>query len=187
MDVAEVALAARGEEALQELGGSCLADAAIDFWRMMAGRLGEEARAMLDGAAFRVWRAEIEPADAGEGDGRGAHGARLERDIEVAIDEPLAAKPGAGLANGEQLGMGGRIVKLKRAVAGAWPAPRLTALTTTAPMGTSPRRPAASASAKARSMGRLLGSSTSASFSLVMGAKLRGSGKQGQGAKPASR
>ena len=35
-------------------------------------------------------------------------------------------------------------------------------------------------------MGRLLGSSTSASFSLIMGAKLGGSGKQGQGAKPAA-
>ena len=34
-------------------------------------------------------------------------------------------------------------------------------------------------------MGRLLGSSTSASVSLIMGAKLRGSGKQGQGAKSA--
>jgi len=35
-------------------------------------------------------------------------------------------------------------------------------------------------------MGRLLGSSTSASVSLIMGAKLRGSGKQGQGAKAAA-
>jgi 23S rRNA pseudouridine2605 synthase len=34
-------------------------------------------------------------------------------------------------------------------------------------------------------MGRLLGLATSASLSLIMGAKLRGSGKQGQGAKPA--
>jgi 23S rRNA pseudouridine2605 synthase len=34
-------------------------------------------------------------------------------------------------------------------------------------------------------MGRLLGLATSASLSLIMGAKLRGSGKQGQGGKPA--
>ena len=109
---------ARGEEALQELGGSCLADAAIDLRRVMAGRLREEARAMLDGAALWVWRTEIEPAKPREGDGRGAHGARLERDVEIAIDEPLAAEPGASLADGEELGMGGRIAKLKRAVAG---------------------------------------------------------------------
>ena len=45
-------LTARGEEALQELGGAGLADAAIDFWRVMAGRLREEARAMLDGRHY---------------------------------------------------------------------------------------------------------------------------------------
>ena len=74
---------------------------------------------MLDGAAFRVWRAEIEPADAGEGDGRGAHGAGLERDIEIAAGEPLAAELGAGLPDGDELGVCGRVVELKRAVAGA--------------------------------------------------------------------
>ena len=47
-------LTPRGEEALQELGGSCLADAAIDFRRVMAGGLREEARAMLDGAALWI-------------------------------------------------------------------------------------------------------------------------------------
>src|SRR5262245_15824641 len=59
------------------------------------------------------------------------------------------------------------------------------ALTTTATIGTSPRSPAASASASARSMGRLLALVTSASFSLIMGATLRASWKRGQGAKPA--
>ena len=73
-------LAAGGEEAFEKLGGAGLADAAIDFRRVVAGGSREEARAMLDGAAFRVWRAEIEPADAGEGDGRGAHGAGFKRD-----------------------------------------------------------------------------------------------------------
>ena len=64
-------------------------------------RLNALSRAMLDGAAFRVWRAEIEPADAGEGDGRGAHGAGFKRDMEIAAGEPLAAELGAGLSDGE--------------------------------------------------------------------------------------
>ena len=56
---------------------------------------------MLDRTAFGIGSAEIEAADAGEGDRRGAHGAGLERDIEVAIDQALAAEPGASRANGE--------------------------------------------------------------------------------------
>src|SRR5512146_2515106 len=104
-------LAAGGEEALQQLGSAGLADAAIDFRRVVAGRLRKEARAVLDGAAFRIWRTEIEPADAGKGDGRGAHGARLDRDVEVAIDQPLAAEPGASLSDGEQLSVRGWIAE----------------------------------------------------------------------------
>src|SRR5262249_58977961 len=88
--------AARGKEALQQLGGTRLADAAINFRRVMAGRLGEETRTVLYSPAFRIGRAEIEPADPGKGDGGGAHGARLERDVEGAIGQPFAAEPRAG-------------------------------------------------------------------------------------------
>ena len=112
-------LPARSEEDLQQLGGAGLTDAAIDFRRMMAGWLGKEARAVLDGTAFRIWRAEIEPADARKGDGRGAHAAWFERDIQVAADEPLAAEPGTSLPDRQQLGMGGGIVGAERPIAGA--------------------------------------------------------------------
>src|ERR1700704_2675006 len=53
--------------------------------------------------------------------------------------------------------------------------------TITAPIGTSPRSRAASASARARSIGRLLGSVTSASFTFIMSGKVGGKGKGGQG------
>src|SRR6516165_5943082 len=115
--VSEVAgSAAGGEEALQQLGRAGLADAAIDLWRVMAGGSRKEARTMLDGAALRIWSAEIEPADAGKGDGRCAHGARLERNIQVATGEPLAGEFGAGLPNGDELGMRGGIAELKHPV-----------------------------------------------------------------------
>ena len=111
--------AAGGEELLQQRRGAGLADAAIHVRRMMAGWLAEQPRPVLDGTAFCVGRAKIEPADAGEGDGRGAHGARLERHIEIAIDKPLAAELGASRADRKQLGMSGRIAGAKRPVAGA--------------------------------------------------------------------
>src|SRR5680860_737455 len=58
----------------------------------MTGRLREETRAVLDRAALGIGRAEIEAADTGKGDGGRAHGARLERHIEIAADKPLAAQ-----------------------------------------------------------------------------------------------
>lgn len=85
---------------------------------MMAGRLGEEARPVLDGAPLGIGRAPIEPAQAGEGDRRRAHGAGLERHIEVAADEPLRAQRVAGGADRQNLGMRRRIPQFERPVAG---------------------------------------------------------------------
>ena len=96
----------------------------IDLRRMMAGGLREKARAMLHRAAFGIGRAEIKPADAGEGDGRGAHGARLERHIEIAVDQPLAAELRAGRADGKQLGMRRRVAQGRACGCRRLPAPR---------------------------------------------------------------
>ena len=57
--------------------------------------------------------------EAGERDRAGAHRARLERDVEVAADQPFGAKLRRGLADHEHFGMGGRIGELARAIAGA--------------------------------------------------------------------
>src|SRR6185437_3202949 len=61
----------------------------------------------------------IEAANARERDRAGAHRTGLERDIEVAIDEPLRAKRRTRRPDGDHLGMRGRIVVGERAVAGA--------------------------------------------------------------------
>ena len=58
----------------------------------MAGRRREEAHAVVDRAALGVGRAVIEPADARERDRRRAHRAGLERDMQVAVGEPLGAE-----------------------------------------------------------------------------------------------
>ena len=64
---------------------------------------------MLDTAALGIRGAEIEPPDPREGDGGCAHGAWLERHIEIAADQPLGAEDAGRLANGEDFGMGGGI------------------------------------------------------------------------------
>src|SRR3989304_490471 len=150
---------------------------------MMARRLGEETRAVLDRAARGIDRAEIEAADAGKGDGSRAHGARLERPIEVATGEPLAAEFGARAARVAR-GAGGAVGSGRGSV--GLPGRASTspsALTTTAPIGTSPRSRASSASASARSMGgpALPLTPSSASFGL-MGGKV--GVKRGQGQAP---
>ena len=48
------------------------ADTGVNLWRMVAGGRGKEADAVLDRPALRVGGAVIEPADAGEGNGRRA-------------------------------------------------------------------------------------------------------------------
>jgi len=62
---------------------------------MMAGRLREKPRPVLHGAPLRIACRIIEPPNAREGNGSRAHGAGLERHIEVAAGEPLAAEFGA--------------------------------------------------------------------------------------------
>src|SRR6185437_6322058 len=63
------------EESAQQLGGARFVDAAIDLGTVVTSRLLEEARAVLDGAALGIAGAEIEAAQAREGDGGGTHGA----------------------------------------------------------------------------------------------------------------
>ena len=105
---------------------------------MVAGRLAEEADAVVDAAALRVLRAVVEPADAGKRDCRRAHGAGFERDIEIGAGKPFVADDPRRRADHLDLGMGGDIVELagsgfrREAIA-------LPSRTTTAPIGTSPR------------------------------------------------
>ncbi len=84
---------------------------------MVAIGLIEETHTVFDRTALGIVSAEIEPAQAGMGDGTGAHGAGLERHIEIAAIEPARAAHGKRGANGQQLGMGGGIGQRLHAVA----------------------------------------------------------------------
>ena len=83
----------------------------------MAGRLVEDARAVLDTAALGIGRAPIEAPDAREGNRLGAHRTGFQRDIEIAAGQPRRAKLGRGGADHQHLGMGGGIAKLLGAIA----------------------------------------------------------------------
>ena len=127
------------EEPPQQFAGARRVDAAIDLRAVMAGRLGEEARAVLDRAALGIAGAEIEPAQARERDRGGAHGAGLERDIEIAILEPRRAARGAAARiasiSAWAVGSASSSTRLPAAASTAPVAPS----TSTAPTGTSPR------------------------------------------------
>jgi NTE family protein len=60
------------KEAAKERGGSGLANAGINLWRMVAGGRGKEADAVVDRAGLGVPSPIVEPADAGEGDSSSA-------------------------------------------------------------------------------------------------------------------
>ena len=109
----------RLEEIPQQRRRFALADAAIDLRPVMAGRRREEAHAVLHRAALRIGGAVVEPADARKRDRRRAHGAGLERHVEIAVGQPLRAERGGRLPDRQHLGMRGRVAVAQGAVAGA--------------------------------------------------------------------
>ena len=114
-----------------------LGHAAVDLRPVMTGGRGKKLHAVVDRAALGIGGAVIEPADAGEGDRARAHGARLERDIEVAIVEPFGAErrpPPARIAMISACAVGSRSASV-RLPARARTSPSRT---TTQPTGTSP-------------------------------------------------
>ena len=118
LDPAIFELAPFGKKRFEQAGGVNLADAAIDLGPVMARGLVIKPRTVLHRSHLRIDGAEIEPADSRKGGGGGTHGARLERDVKIAADQPLGAKCHGSFTDHQQLGMSGRILKFDRAVAG---------------------------------------------------------------------
>jgi len=106
------------EKTFEQLPRFRLRHGAINLRPVMAGRRRKELHAVFNRAALGIGGAVIEPAKAGEGDRARAHRTRLERDIKVAVVEPLGAEESRGAADGDDLSMRGRIAVGKRAVAG---------------------------------------------------------------------
>jgi len=66
-----------------------------------------------------IFRSVDQAANAGVGDGAGAHRARLNRDVDVAIEQTIVADGEPGFAQGNDLGMRRRIIRSDRAIAAA--------------------------------------------------------------------
>src|SRR5664279_3435452 len=84
----------------------------------MAGRRRKKSHAGIHRATLGIGRAVIQPPDPCKRNRAGAHRARLQRDIEVAIDQPLGADGLGGLPDRQDFSMGGRIAVGQGAVAG---------------------------------------------------------------------
>jgi len=85
---------------------------------VVAGPLTEDARPVLDAAAFWIRGTPVETPQASQRDGGRTHRAGLERNIDIGTVEALRAAHGTGLTNGQHLGVRRGIGELARAVAG---------------------------------------------------------------------
>ena len=117
--------------------GLALADPAIDLRPVMAGRLTRRTARRCPPRRPSDRRRRNRAADAREGDRARAHRAGLERDIEVAIGQPLAAERARRLA-GSPAFRHGRSDRGRSSVRLAARATTSPSRTTTQPTGTSP-------------------------------------------------
>lgn len=79
----------------------------------------KDACAMRDAAGLGIRRAVIQPPESCAGNGPGTHRAGLKRHVEIVTRKTLHPKQSTGLSDRKDLGMGGRIVQLARAVSGS--------------------------------------------------------------------
>lgn len=83
---------------------------AINFRRVVTGGLRKESWSMVNRAAFRIARTEIQTANTGKRNRARAHRAGFERHIEIAIGEPFAPEFARSLAQNQNFGMGCGVV-----------------------------------------------------------------------------
>jgi hypothetical protein len=110
--------APRLKEIREQRGAFAFGNAAIDLRPMVAGGGAEKADAVFHRPALRIDRAEIKPAQAGKRYRRRTHRAGLQRHIEIAIRQPLAAERARGLADREQFRVRAWVPVGQRAIAG---------------------------------------------------------------------
>ena len=118
----------------------------------MTRRLEKNARTMIDATAFGVFRPVNQFANPRQGNGRGAHRARLQRHIKVQARQTLGANFRSRRPQHQHFRMGRGVAPSQHPVVIGVP---VAGSTNTAPTGTSPRSAAARASDKARCMNGL--------------------------------
>src|SRR5262245_56924508 len=73
------------KEFFQQRRAVAFIDAAIDFGPVMARRRGEETNAVLNGTTLGIGGAEVKFVNSRKRHCRRAHGARLQRDVQIAV------------------------------------------------------------------------------------------------------
>lgn len=84
----------------------------------MACRRCKESYAMLNRTALGIGCAKIKSADTRKRHRRRAHSAGLQRHIQIAVGQPLAAERCRGCTNGDELGVRGGVAINNRTIAG---------------------------------------------------------------------
>ena len=79
----------------------------------------------MDGTSLGICSSVNQTANSRVRDGAGAHGARLDRDVEIAIEESIVADGLSGFAQREDFGMSGGIVRTEGTIAAATDHPTL--------------------------------------------------------------
>ena len=110
-------LTSRGKEVAQQCPRRGLRQAAINLGRVMAGRLGENARSVVDAAALLVPGTVVKPRNARQRHRLGAHRTGLQGHIKIAAAETLVTKPFGGGANHQHFGVGRRVPEFNHPVA----------------------------------------------------------------------
>ena len=98
-----------GEERREKGGAFGGADPTSDLELVVEPRIGTEVVERSAGTGPRVARPEDDPPHSGRHESAGAHGARLEGDDQRELGEPPSAHGGGGIAQGQDLGVCGRV------------------------------------------------------------------------------
>ena len=106
------------KEIFQQRRTVAFVDAAINLGAVMACRRGEETNAVLDGTTLGIGGGKVKSANSSKRHCRRAHGARLQRDVQIAVRKSLASHRGRGRTNGDKLGMRSGVAVGDDAVAG---------------------------------------------------------------------
>ena len=99
------------KEVFKQIARRRFAQPAIYIGCMVAGGLLENTRAMIDATPFGVIGPEVQSADSCERDCRGAHGAGLQRHVEITTVQPWRAGQLGRFADYQHFGMGRGIVQ----------------------------------------------------------------------------
>ena len=116
--VGAVGAAAGFEEGLEDGGAVVCQHAGSDFETVVEAAVADDVVKTPAGAGLRVGAAVDKPVEPGQDQRAGAHRAGFERDVDRAAVQSPQAQGRRGLGQGDDLGVGGRVLELLALVVG---------------------------------------------------------------------